>query len=495
MRKIIISILLCLLMVTTMFAVFIPMKSNANGISDPYAVLEWQSTDLGEHIHELEINDIDDDGDFEIVTGSSVFATDAGYIYVLDPQQVFPVWQSPPIFGTPATDTAIKAVETIDVDGDGTKEIIFTESHGSLIIYDGVSLIQEWRSSDLGSHMWGLSVNDVNDDGTMEILMGKHYANVLELDGQTHSQLWLSSDLGEYIMGITVDDVDNDGIKEIIVSEIGGYLYIFDGTTHVLEWKSHDLGYAIGASNNILTTDVDGDNQKEIVVGNYEGHVLVFDGLTHDLEWTSPDLGTYVAGLGAYDIDRDGTTEIIAGNKEGYLYVFDGETYEEEWQSPDMGSGIIALDVSNIDDDENIEIVFGTDEGYIYIYDVQPFIIEATIDIDPNTIKLGGEGNFVTCYIEFPEDFEVREIDVNTILLEDTLSPILDPRYGWVTNEESYIMDHDEDGILEMMVKFDRDEVEEILSPGIYNLKVTGKLIDGTMFEGYSDEITVINPP
>ncbi len=153
----------------------------------------------------------------------------------------------------------------------------------------------------------------------------------------------------------------------------------------------------------------------------------------------------------------------------------------------------------------------GLHEIYVRIEEVEPgdnewnnniasksitvFPIEATIDIDPDTINLGGGGNFVTCYIELPEDFDVKEIDANSILLEDTLQPILDPTYGWVTDEDSYIMDHDEDGILERMVKFDRSEGEDMLSPGTYNLKVTGELTDGTSFEGYSDEITVINPP
>lgn len=46
-----------------------------------------------------------------------------------------------------------------------------------------------------------------------------------------------------------------------------------------------------------------------------------------------------------------------------------------------------------------------------------------------------------------------------------------------------------------LMVKFDRWEVEDMLSPGTYNLKVSWKLTDGTVFEGYSDEIRVIDPP
>jgi hypothetical protein len=45
-----------------------------------------------------------------------------------------------------------------------------------------------------------------------------------------------------------------------------------------------------------------------------------------------------------------------------------------------------------------------------------------------------------------------------------------------------------------LMCKFDRSDVEDMLSPGTYNLKVTGQLGDGTAFEGYSDTINVINP-
>jgi hypothetical protein len=44
------------------------------------------------------------------------------------------------------------------------------------------------------------------------------------------------------------------------------------------------------------------------------------------------------------------------------------------------------------------------------------------------------------------------------------------------------------------MIKFDRSEVEDMLVPGTYNLKVTGELEDGTKFEDYSDEIRVIDP-
>jgi hypothetical protein len=117
--------------------------------------------------------------------------------------------------------------------------------------------------------------------------------------------------------------------------------------------------------------------------------------------------------------------------------------------------------------------------------------IDAYIDIDPNMINLKSKGKWITCYIELPPGYDVRDIDASTILLEDTITPVLDEKYGFVKSEESYIMDHDGDGIMERMVKFDRGEVENLLYRGDYNLKVSGELTDGTMFIGYSDDIRV----
>jgi hypothetical protein len=117
----------------------------------------------------------------------------------------------------------------------------------------------------------------------------------------------------------------------------------------------------------------------------------------------------------------------------------------------------------------------------------------ATVDIDPDTLNLGSRGRFVTAYIEL-EDADVRDIDASTIRLNDVVSPVLDERYGFVTSEESYIIDHDNDGIMERMVKFWRPEVQQILDLGLsVTIVVTGQLFDWTSFKG-TDAIRAINP-
>jgi hypothetical protein len=106
---------------------------------------------------------------------------------------------------------------------------------------------------------------------------------------------------------------------------------------------------------------------------------------------------------------------------------------------------------------------------------MQPTI--AGIDLDPNTLNLKSKGRWITCYITLNEPYDPSDIDISTILLEDTIPA----EWGDIQGDT-------------LMVKFDRSEVEDMLSPRTYILKVTGELTDGTSFEGYSDEIRVIDP-
>jgi hypothetical protein len=103
--------------------------------------------------------------------------------------------------------------------------------------------------------------------------------------------------------------------------------------------------------------------------------------------------------------------------------------------------------------------------------------VSAMIDIDPNTLNLKSKGRWITCYISLNDPYDVNNIDISTILLED----IIPAEWGDIQGDT-------------LMVKFDRSEVEDMLPVGTYNLKVTGELADGTSFEGYSDEIRVIDP-
>lgn len=135
----------------------------------------------------------------------------------------------------------------------------------------------------------------------------------------------------------------------------------------------------------------------------------------------------------------------------------------------------------------------GNDTAIITV-EQQQVPLEINVDIDPDTLNLKSKGKWITVYIEV-EGGDPRDILADSVLLNDTLHPENNTKYGFVVNESSYIMDHDGDGVEERMFKFVRSEVQAIVPVGDnVTLTVTLKFSDGSEASG-SDTIRVIDPP
>ena len=122
-------------------------------------------------------------------------------------------------------------------------------------------------------------------------------------------------------------------------------------------------------------------------------------------------------------------------------------------------------------------------------FDNRPQNVVAIIDIDPEALNLKSKAQWITGYIQLPEGYSPGDVDASTILLNGTIPPVLDPNYGFVTNPSEYLVDHNDDGILERMVKFDRAAVISfIYGQGFrydnVGLTITGQLFGGALFEG-----------
>jgi len=120
------------------------------------------------------------------------------------------------------------------------------------------------------------------------------------------------------------------------------------------------------------------------------------------------------------------------------------------------------------------------------------FTIGANVDIDPDTLNLKSKGELISAYIELPEGYNVADINVSTVTLNDTVSAELKP---------TDIGDYDNDTVPDLMVKFDRAKVIRYILNSVdieerfmkVTLTITGKLNDGTPFKG-SDTIKIIMP-
>ncbi len=167
---------------------------------------------------------------------------------------------------------------------------------------------------------------------------------------------------------------------------------------------------------------------------------------------------------------------VVAGNF-GAFDIFRFNATTGEWES--LGA---VVDTVN-----NTYSVNVTKFSFLLVARRPLLFIPATIDSDPDSLNLKSQGRFVTVYIEVP-GFDVHKIDLTSIRLNDLLP--IEPFFGFKAPPQ--FGDHDLDEVPDLMVKFDRQEVQAILSLG-ENVTVTvSGLLDGRPFRG-TDTIRVFN--
>jgi len=109
-------------------------------------------------------------------------------------------------------------------------------------------------------------------------------------------------------------------------------------------------------------------------------------------------------------------------------------------------------------------------------YEYSP-AIPAEVRIVPRTINLASKGKWITCYIWLGEEYDVADIEPNSVFLE------------YEIQAESLLVDEQQQVVI---VRFSRSEVQGILNVGEAELTITGQLTDRTIFEG-TDVIRVID--
>lgn len=159
--------------------------------------------------------------------------------------------------------------------------------------------------------------------------------------------------------------------------------------------------------------------------------------------------------------------------------------YTVDWDALSQGEEGVTLQI-DFDGDGVFEQTITADSELTH--DEFALQTATTIDFDPDTLNLESEGKVVTVYIELPEGYNVSQIDVSSIRLNGTVPALVKP---------TEIGDYDSDGILDLMVKFDRASVIALFDgktvPGNYMIEVTGTWA-GIRFEG-TVMIRVISPP
>ncbi len=249
-------------------------------------------------------------------------------------------------------------------------------------------------------------------------------------------------------------------------SVLAGGLYCYNGSNLSI---NNSIFWANGAghgASEILVDDIGLSTSLEISYCDIDGideNVVVDSGCI--IYW----------GGGIMEADPE---FVEPGGVDKYRNYVEGDYHLLDY-SPciDAGSiGFVALAAqegeTDIDGDARVlgeSVDIGADE-YVQA-------IEAEVKITPSTLNLSNNGKWVNCTIRLGEGYDVGDIDVGSITLNNEL-----PTSGEVGTEEDTLL-----------VRFDRGLVQDMLGDdeGTVELHVRGKLLNGTDFAG-ADSIKVL---
>ena len=280
------------------------------------------------------IDDIDGDGDLEIVVATDSYSSGQddfrGSVYIFHhngtnvsgwPKIIDPVC------------TSSSSIALGDLDGDGGSEIVFSSYDGHIYAFyhNGTNVsgwpVKVWSKE----HIKGVpSLGDLNGDGTLEIVVssisfpyfscGDNNTYVFKHNGTVASG-W-PIDIGPTLSTPSLGDIDGDGLIEIFVMGANISALHYNGTP-VYGWTNeyHGRCPAIG--------DIDGNDDIE-VISMYHG---IGAGFHHDgtkiVDWPPKEEGGEsesplippISTPVICDLDGDGLTEIVA-NGNYHMYVW-----------------------------------------------------------------------------------------------------------------------------------------------------------------------------
>lgn len=173
---------------------------------------------------------------------------------------------------------------------------------------------------------------------------------------------------------------------------------------------------------------------------------------------------------------------IIAWSRTYKIFIYNTVNGETTMITDRLGSGFSVLINNGLLTWSSNRYSGGT--GDYEIYYARPASFTAEFNLDPDTLNLKCKGKWVTAYIEFPVEYNVEDIDVSTMLLQNSIPAELSP---------TCIGDHDGDGVPDLMVKFDRASLQSLVSVGdSVEISLSGSLTNGLCFSAV-DTIKVID--
>ena len=182
-------------------------------------VQRWQSSDLGAAIKGVFVEDVDADGDYDMIAYHA-----KGDIFLFDYSSLRLIWQT-----DEGEFDSIAHLAVANLDQDPQMELVFA-ADSRIFVYDGLRQVEEYRS-EIEYSPKELVVGDVDADGELEIVLNTGYV----LDARFLNQEWeWPQGFGDHLELL---DIDQDGVPELLGEYGGGFLKVFDIDIRKEKWE------------------------------------------------------------------------------------------------------------------------------------------------------------------------------------------------------------------------------------------------------------------
>ncbi|MFW6180715.1 MAG: PQQ-binding-like beta-propeller repeat protein, partial [Spirochaetota bacterium] len=228
-----------------------------------------------------------------------------------------------------------------DLDGNRSREIIIVYEDGPVSVLDRDLNVQWTHTGERFTAL--LLLVDVNGDGTRDLVAPTMGMELVALDGATGFELWRFYDAASEILHPPVAlDINRDGVRDVLFATRGGALHAIDGKTGWGLWEREIFGKPAGPP---VIADVNGDGNEEVVCLTDTGVISAYSAEGKLLfAWETGR--RYRAPASAGDVDGDGNVDIVLVDEEGTLRVVSPRTRREKWSFPSeegMSIGRVAL--------------------------------------------------------------------------------------------------------------------------------------------------------
>jgi hypothetical protein len=350
----------------------------------------WVSQSVGPvtaAVYAVALGDLDNDGYLDLVSGHAFTVSHELQLWQNDATPFDDPW---PLHNAGTLTASVHSLVVDDLDRDGDLDVVSGDGNGQVQAWEnaGTPFSTAWTSNRAGTTpgagtVLSLIPGDLNNDGNPDVVSGDSNNRViawLNL-GTPFSGAWYSrtvSTAADAVEALALADLDGDGYLDIVAGCGSGEDYEViawqnDGTFYG-NWTQHDVATAGVDVYAIASADFDVDGDPDLASGS-QAHVSFAevrswenDGAPFVGTWGGTDVGETgadVRALVAADLDQDGDPDLVAAT-DGQIEAWPNQRtpYWGTWTEgaqPSPTYAALSVDLVDFDHDGDLDIAAGTD--------------------------------------------------------------------------------------------------------------------------------------